>query len=820
MLSNKEILLINSLGSTIQDGNGGYVIGAQYLAIKSINNDSSILSNYKLKWNWANVDNSKTTAIEKSILYGLAHPNIISSNKEIFIPVILGSPTSSLSIASNPILASYNFAQISSAATSIQLKDRTAFPTFYRTVPSDDIQSQCIISMCQQFNWTKIAILYYNDAYGTYLTNSILRMANDIGIKSHSISYVANNQSIENAANIIKNLQLYIIVLIPQNWAKKATFAILDSKGLMQFPYFYIGVDSWFDSQRIVNSNIQRYTKGFVGTTPWFLGNTQTLYQEYKKHGLGQIYNASVNGYNKLQKLWIKEYKENSAFRDLLANDELDSVSYHVLYGWDSAFALINALDIYDKTYNLSTINENRTVEEFSNSLQNIMKSNWFLGVTGNVSFDKTNGDRTNAMYSFSNVIDNNGTVQSIAFYYNGSVYGDFSKITWPNAFNQYGIQPQSNKLVRYEPVHIDVIVQFIIIALSYCSMIIVMVTLIATFKWRKNPIIKAASWKLNMITCIGCLLTYTTIILYGLHPNALLCNLREWLFSISFTLIFMPLFMKSYRVALIFTSGLNGLNVTVIQDGKLVLYILFCLLLDILILGTFTGIEYKQVKYSNHSTQEIHALLDCVKVLAVCSKSEEITWASYVTLNGWKLIQLLFGVYVVIVVSSIGVKRISILRNLKKLNETTSQLIGIIFTILVLLIGSIPLLFRGYNDDTEYYLILGILALLTGNVLLIVNMFPRLYAVWHNDEYKYNMTQQDSFKVAMQKEIKQKGEDYIKEIYFQSRNQNNLYSLSMMKQDMGFTSQRNNDIIYESPINEMELIALEAARSKSLLST
>ena len=248
-----------------RDGHGKYTIAAQYLAIKMVNNDPTILNEYQLIFqpNWIK-NHSNSEALSKSLALGM-NTRVINDKTTINIPIVLGLPTSELSISSNPLLSYFNWAQISSSASSIQLSDDKTFPTFYRTVPADDIQAQCIIKMCLYFNWTKIGILYYNDAYGTYFTNSLLEIGNKNNIKSYSVSYVNDNASIELAADTLEDLQVYIIVLIPQSWALSETFEILEHHGLLKFPYYYIGTDGWFDKTSLFSTDVAKFSKGFVG---------------------------------------------------------------------------------------------------------------------------------------------------------------------------------------------------------------------------------------------------------------------------------------------------------------------------------------------------------------------------------------------------------------------------------------------------------------------------------------------------------------------------------------------------------------------------
>jgi ABC-type amino acid transport substrate-binding protein/ABC-type branched-subunit amino acid transport system substrate-binding protein len=55
---------------------------------------------------------------------------------------------------------------VSYAATDPDLSDRNAYPTFYRTVPSDNAAAVAIAQLFVRFNWTSCIIIYQNDAYG------------------------------------------------------------------------------------------------------------------------------------------------------------------------------------------------------------------------------------------------------------------------------------------------------------------------------------------------------------------------------------------------------------------------------------------------------------------------------------------------------------------------------------------------------------------------------------------------------------------------------------------------------------------------------
>ena len=135
---------------------------------------------------------------------------------------------------------------MSSAATSKQLSEAT-YPTFLRTVPSDEIQSKTIIWLCTQFGWDSIALFYHGDPYGVYLVNAIIAESLKEDINVQSVSYFQTDsgddtdtlQSIEKAIERLQSLDVYICVLIPEISTTFDVMYMLYMEGMLDFPYFW-----------------------------------------------------------------------------------------------------------------------------------------------------------------------------------------------------------------------------------------------------------------------------------------------------------------------------------------------------------------------------------------------------------------------------------------------------------------------------------------------------------------------------------------------------------------------------------------------------
>lgn len=101
---------------------------------------------------------------------------------------------------------------------------------------------------------------------------------------------------------------------------------------------------------------------------------------------------------------------------------------------------------------------------------------------------------------------------------------------------------------------------------------------------------IKMSSPYLNNLIIIGCILTYTSVIILGVDSGLTsesnfpyICNARAWVLMAGFTLAFGSMFSKTFRVHSIFTN--IKLHKKVIKDYKLFMVVFILLTFDICIL-------------------------------------------------------------------------------------------------------------------------------------------------------------------------------------------------------------------------------------------
>jgi len=119
--------------------------------------------------------------------------------------------------------------------------------SFYRTIPNNEVVAKAYIPLCKHFGWNKIAIVYINDAYGTDLKDQIEIEAKtgNIDVESIPFEYSFSNsttreESMEGAADLIKKLELYIIIIISSGNDLRFVMDQFKANGILEYPYYYI----------------------------------------------------------------------------------------------------------------------------------------------------------------------------------------------------------------------------------------------------------------------------------------------------------------------------------------------------------------------------------------------------------------------------------------------------------------------------------------------------------------------------------------------------------------------------------------------------
>ncbi|XP_063302505.1 extracellular calcium-sensing receptor-like, partial [Pelobates fuscus] len=141
------------------------------LAVEEISRSTSLLPNYTLGVHLFDSCASPGQALQGGLWMLTGGDWRPAPNYECQLPSsslsgVIGDSSSANSLALARLLGLYLYPQISYFSTSSLLGDRTQFPSFFRTVPSDAFQSQGLAELISHFGWTWVGLVAENSDYG------------------------------------------------------------------------------------------------------------------------------------------------------------------------------------------------------------------------------------------------------------------------------------------------------------------------------------------------------------------------------------------------------------------------------------------------------------------------------------------------------------------------------------------------------------------------------------------------------------------------------------------------------------------------------
>lgn len=153
-----------------------------------------------------------------------------------------------------------------------RLSDRETFPSFFRTVPSDRVQLQAVVTLLQNFSWNWVAALGSDDDYGREGLSIFSSLANARGIciaheglvPQHDISGQPLNKVLD-VLRQVNQSNVQVVVLFASAHAVYSLFSYSIHHGLS--PKVWVASESWLTSNLVMTlPNIAR-----VGTVLGFL---------------------------------------------------------------------------------------------------------------------------------------------------------------------------------------------------------------------------------------------------------------------------------------------------------------------------------------------------------------------------------------------------------------------------------------------------------------------------------------------------------------------------------------------------------------------
>ncbi|XP_018416482.1 PREDICTED: extracellular calcium-sensing receptor-like [Nanorana parkeri] len=192
---------------------------ALIFAVEEINKDITILPNISIGFQTYDSCTMLHKDLEGTLQILTGSGGVIPNYRclrNIPLSSVIGHSISTHSISVAHILGLYRYPQISYFSTSALLSDRTKFPSFFRTVPSDIYQSQGLAQLTKQLNWTWVGLLAVDNDYGQQGIQLVTKELLKAGACVAFSETILRNQADRNAlyiVNVIKKSTANTVVI-------------------------------------------------------------------------------------------------------------------------------------------------------------------------------------------------------------------------------------------------------------------------------------------------------------------------------------------------------------------------------------------------------------------------------------------------------------------------------------------------------------------------------------------------------------------------------------------------------------------------------
>ncbi|MGH0168954.1 UNVERIFIED_CONTAM: hypothetical protein FKN15_069454 [Acipenser sinensis] len=157
------------------------------LAVTEINSSGRLLPNVTLGYHV--LDCTSEAICLKAMLYFVSTKKGLQVNSQSFlyndqtnVKAVIGPMFSSIALSLGAILSPFLMPQVSYGATNEKLSNKWSYPSFFRTIPSDNNQVRAMLMLLAKFQWNWIALLTSEEDYGEDGGQSLLELASQYGV--------------------------------------------------------------------------------------------------------------------------------------------------------------------------------------------------------------------------------------------------------------------------------------------------------------------------------------------------------------------------------------------------------------------------------------------------------------------------------------------------------------------------------------------------------------------------------------------------------------------------------------------------------------
>ncbi|XP_061576531.1 extracellular calcium-sensing receptor [Cololabis saira] len=184
-------------------------------AIEEINKDPALLPNISLGYWILNSCASPTNTLRAAFTLARGREEMASASPcPPAISAVIAESGSTQSLVVAGALGPFQVPIVSYFSTCACLSDRTKYPTFFRTIPSDYFQAKALAALVQQFGWEWIGAIQSDNDYGR---NGILAFTEEVkkfGVCIAFVGTVLRTYSMEKILDVVEMIKKSTVKVI------------------------------------------------------------------------------------------------------------------------------------------------------------------------------------------------------------------------------------------------------------------------------------------------------------------------------------------------------------------------------------------------------------------------------------------------------------------------------------------------------------------------------------------------------------------------------------------------------------------------------
>ncbi|KAM8769872.1 extracellular calcium-sensing receptor-like [Acanthopagrus schlegelii] len=229
---------------------------AMLFALEEINNSTELLPGISLGYKIYDACGSIARGVRVALALAngnedVSAPSEAPCTRPAQVQAIMGESSSSPSMAIDTVIGPFHIPLISHFATCACLSDKTKYPSFLRTIPSDYYQSRALAQLVKHFGWTWVGAIRTNDDYGNDGMATFTETAQQLGIcLEYSVAFFRTDppDKIKKIIDIIKASTSKVIVTFLSHMDMDVLIHEFSNHNLTG--YQWVGTEGWiFDSQ-------------------------------------------------------------------------------------------------------------------------------------------------------------------------------------------------------------------------------------------------------------------------------------------------------------------------------------------------------------------------------------------------------------------------------------------------------------------------------------------------------------------------------------------------------------------------------------------